>query len=717
MFDMDNDGLRDIFVTNGINHDLTDLDFVDFFANEIIQKMALTGKKESIDSIINKMPIKPQPNFAFKNKGDITFENANKAWGFDLPTRSNGAAYGDLDNDGDLDLVINNVNTHTFIYRNNSDEQLNNNYLQLELKGEDQNPFAIGSKVIFYFEDNVVKQELIPSRGFQSSIDYVMTLGLGTTQQVDSIRIIWPNDKTTSLKTVSANQKLVLNQNDATDDHQFFDIKKIEPLLRSMANEPPFIAHTENNYNDFDYEGLIYQKLSQEGPSMAVGDVNGDGNEDVFIGGAKGSPGHLYLHLGEGRFKQKSSKIFESDKVYEDTAAALFDADGDEDLDLMVGSGGNEVGQEKNYRTRLYLNDGSGNFSDANQQLPTTFKNVSTIQANDYDNDGDLDVFIGSRSIVGVYGLSPDHLLLENRDGIFVDATERRGYDLKDEGMVTDAIWADMDGDGRDDLITVSEWDVPKIHKNSGRRVQRIETSLDSLYGWWTTVEAADLDNDGDLDLILGNHGENLHYKPSPGRPMKLWVNDFDNNGTIEQIVTLSEGGRDYPIHQKKEVTGQIVSLKKENLRASDYARRTVQELFPKEMISQSIVKQSTISSSVLAINNGKGQFEIRPLPPRVQFSCVCDIMCTDVNKDGHLDLVMAGNNFEFKPQFSRLDANFGNVLLGDGAMNFHWQDYDRSGFFVRDEVKHLKKIRDKDNNTFLIAAINDGKPKIFALQ
>ncbi len=716
IFDMDNDGFKDIFVTNGINHDLTDLDFVDFFANEIIQKMALTGKKESIDSIINKMPIKPQPNFAFKNNGDITFDNANKDWGFDLPTRSNGAAYGDLDNDGDLDLVINNVNTNTFVYRNNTNDQLPHNHIQLKLNGQDGNPFAIGSSVTFYFGENTVNQELIPSRGFQSSIDYVMTLGLGNTKKLDSIQIVWPNDKTMVLKEVQANQRLELYQKDAQDTYTPDSYKIKNTLIQELDNSN-LIAHIENSYNDFDYEGLIYNKLSQEGPAMAVADVNGDGHEDVFIGGAKGTAAIMYTHLGKGKFQPKPSRAFDRDKSLEDTAAAFLDTDGDGDMDLMVGSGGNEVGQDNTYRTRLYLNDGNGNFSPSEQNLPTTFKNVSIIAPKDYDGDGDTDVFIGSRSVVGVYGLDPNHLLLENRDGIFVDATERRGYNLKDEGMVTDAIWADMDGDGKDDLVTVSDWDAPKIHKNSGRRVQRINTSLDSLDGWWNTLEAADLDGDGDLDLILGNHGENLHYRPTEGHPMKLWINDFDNNGTIEQLVTITEDGKDYPIHQKKEVTNQLVSLKKENLRASEYAKRTIQELFPKEIIEQSIVKKSRLSASVIAINEGNGQFKINKLPPRVQFSCVCDITCSDINNDGHLDLIMAGNNFEFKPQFSRLDANFGNVLLGDGHLNFEWKNYDESGFVVRDEVKHLKAVTDKNGNRFLIAGINEGKPKIFALK
>nr|WP_240740228.1 FG-GAP-like repeat-containing protein [Allomuricauda hymeniacidonis] len=715
IFDMDNDGLKDIFVTNGINHDLTDLDFVDFFANEIIQKMALTGRKESIDSIINKMPIKPQPNYAYKNNGDITFDNANKEWGFDLPTRSNGAAYGDLDNDGDLDLVINNVNTETFIYKNNTNSIKENNYIQLKLVGEGQNKFALGSLVQFYFGDNIINQELIPSRGFQSSVDYIMTLGLGKHKTLDSIRVIWPNDKTILMTNVTSNKQLTLNQSDATDVYVPHLKRETKSLLRELDNSK-LMAHQENNYNDFDYEGLIYKKLSQEGPSLAIGDVDGDGNEDIFVGGAKGETGFIYKHQGNGSFSVSRQTSFNSDENLEDTAAAFLDADGDGDLDLMVGSGGNEFTQERQYRPRLYLNDGKGNFSKSDQVLPSVFKNIATIAPSDFDGDGDVDVFIGSRSVVGVYGPSPNHLFLENRDGEFVDVTERRAYDLKNEGMVTHAVWADINGDQKQDLITVSEWDTPKIYTNSGRRISKMDSTLDSLAGWWNTVEAVDLDKDGDLDLVLGNQGENLHYKPTEGQPMKMWINDFDNNGTIEQIVTINENGGDYPIHQKKELTGQLVSLKKQNLKASDYARRTIHELFPKEVLEQSIVKQSAISASVIAINDGNGKFSIKKLPSRAQLSCICGITCTDVNNDGHLDLIMAGNNFEFKPQFSRLDANYGNVLLGDGNLNFEWKNYDESGFFIREEVKHLGVVKDKNNKRFVVAAINDGKPKIFAL-
>jgi len=716
IFDMDNDGLKDIFVTNGINHDLTDLDFVDFFANEIIQKMALTGKKESIDSIINKMPIKPQPNFAYKNNGDITFKNANKEWGFELPTRSNGAAYGDLDNDGDLDLVINNVNTEAFVYRNNTNEHLQNNYIQLKFKGSEDNPFAVGSLVQFYFDGNIINQELIPSRGFQSSMDYGMTIGLGKSNTLDSIRVIWPDDRTQKLENVNANQVITLKHEESTGVYKA--PKKIikKPFL-SEVDSKTLAEHKEDPYNDFDYEGLIYKKLSQEGPSLAVADVNGDGNEDFYIGGADHRPGVIYLHKGNGKVVQKNSKVFEQDRAYEDVTAAFFDADGDNDLDLVVGSGGNNINKQQSYRPRLYINDGKGNFSKSEKELPSTFKNISTISPNDFDKDGDMDIFIGSRSVVGVYGATPDHLLLENKgEGVFVDASERLGYDLKDAGMVTDSKWADIDGDDTMDLIVTAEWDTPKIYKNTGRRLVKYTSSLDSLHGWWNTVEAADLDNDGDQDFILGNQGLNLHYKPLEDQPMKMWINDFDNNGTIEQIVTLHYDGGDYPIHQKKELTEQLVSLKKENLKASDYAKRTINELFSKEVIANSIVKQVTTSASVIAINEGGGKFTVQKLPLRVQLSCVCDITCMDVNNDGNLDLIMAGNNYEYKPQFSRLDASFGNLLLGDGKLGFEWQNYDNSGFNIKEEVKYLNQFKDKDGNTFIIAAINDSKPKIFAL-
>lgn len=714
LFDMDNDGLRDIYVTNGVNHDLTDLDFVDFFANEIIQKMALTGKKESIDSIISKMPIRPQPNYAYKNNGDITFDNATTDWGLGIPSLSNGAAYGDLDNDGDLDLVVNNVNMPAFVYKNRTDELSDNHFLKLKFEGTGKNPFAIGASVKMYYADNIVFQELIPSRGFQSSMDYVMDIGLGKTEKIDSLRVFWPDDFTQKLTDVKADRLLTLKRSDATEKY-IPPVKRKSKTLLSEIKEKGLIAHAENNYRDFDHEGLISKMISQEGPALAVGDVNGDGNEDVFIGGAAGKMGTVYMNNGNAKL---TARPFKFDAEREDTAAAFFDADGDGDTDLMVGSGGNQTEEKNTYRAKLYVNDGRGNFSEVQQNLPSTFANISVIAPYDFDQDGDIDVMVGSRSVVGTYGVDPEHLFLENKgDGTFADATERFAYDLKDAGMMTDAIWADADGDDKKDLITVSEWGRPNIYKNSGRRLARLSTSLDSLYGWWNTVEAADLDNDGDIDFILGNQGSNVPYKASVEHPMKLWINDYDNNGTLEQIVTRDFDGKDYPMHQKKELTGQIASLKKQSLKASEYAQKTVSELFPESVFKNTIIKRANTMESVIAINEGGGKFTIKKLPARVQLSCVCGISCADVDQDGNLDLIMGGNNFEFKPQYSRLDASYGHVLLGDGKLNFEWQNYDDSGFYIRDEIKHLKQFKDKDGKTFLIAAINDGKPRVFALE
>ncbi|MGB5387773.1 MAG: VCBS repeat-containing protein [Eudoraea sp.] len=716
LFDMDNDGLRDIYITNGMNHDLTDLDFNDFFANEIIQKMVLTGKKESVDSIINKMPIRPQPNYAYKNNGDLTFSNANKDWGFEIPSLSNGAAYGDLDNDGDLDIVVNNVNMESFVYENNATSLTKNNFIKLQFEGTKENKFAVGTTVMLYYDQNIILQELIPSRGFQSSMDHVMTIGLGASKSIDSLRVIWPDDRTEKLVDISPNQFLTLKHSNAKEVYTPLAKTKKPSLLKEITNNQ-LITHKENVYNDFDYEGLIYKQLSQEGPALAVGDVDGDGNEDVFIGGAKSQSGIIYKHNGNGALSITNQSSLAKDAEYEDTAAAFFDADGDSDLDLIVGSGGNQVGEEKDYRARLYLNNGNGTFVKSEERLPSTFSNISTIAPFDYNNDSYIDLFIGSRSIVGTYGIDPDHLLLENKgDGTFVNATERSAYGLKDAGMITDATWADMDGDSKKDLITVSDWGSPKIFKNSGRRLNLQSSALDSLHGWWNVVEAVDIDKDGDNDLILGNQGGNLHYRPAKDRPMKMWINDFDDNGTIEQIVTQNFDGKDYPHHQKKDLTTQMVALKKQNLKASEYSKKTISELFPKEIFDNSIMKKSVISESIIAVNEGDGNFTVIKLPSRSQLSCICGITCTDVNNDGNLDLIMGGNNFEFKPQYSRLDANYGNVLLGDGSLGFEWQDYDTSGFYIRDEIKHLKQFKDKTGRTFIIVAINEKKPKIFEL-
>ena len=714
MFDMDNDGYRDIYITNGINHDLTDLDFVDFLANDIIQKMALTGRKEAIDSIIEKMPITPLPNYAYHNNKDLTFTDKAKNWGLGIPSLSNGAAYGDLDNDGDLDLVVNNVNMTSFVYKNNTNELTDNNYIKLSFEGDDKNKFAIGTSVKMYYDDQIVFQELVPSRGFQSSVEYDMTIGLGQAKIIDSIDVIWPNNRTSQLKEIAANQTLRLKQSEASTAPIFQKKGKTKSLLNEISNNT-LVRHDENNYNDFDYEGLVYGQLSQEGPALAVGDIDSDGNEDIYLGGASKQAGMLYAHKGNGSLSQKSSAVFASDKLLEDTAAAFFDADGDGDQDLMVGSGGNQVNETITETVRLYLNDGRGNFSKSKLNFPPSSKNVATIAPHDADGDGDIDVFIGSRSIVGVYGVGPDHLYLENQgDGTFKNVYREKAVATKKSGMITDATWVDLDKDNKKELVTVSDWGAPAFYTTTNGTFEKQSTSLDSLNGWWNVVKPVDIDQDGDMDFILGNEGENIHYQPSKEQEMKIWVSDFDNNGTIEQIVTQRINGKDMPIHQKQEIVSQMVSLKKTNLKASEYATKSIQELFSAATMKNVRMSRVTTSSSVIAINEGNWKLSIKKLPPRAQLSCVCGIECTDIDNDGNLDIVLGGNDFEFKPQYSRLDANYGTVLLNKGDFNFDWQNYDKSGFFVRNEIKHITSFKSKNGKRFMFVAINDEQPKVF---
>ncbi len=714
IFDMDNDGFKDIYVTNGINHDLTDIDFVDFFANEVIQEMVLTGKKEEVTDIINKMPVMPLSNYAFQNSQDLIFANQTEDWGLNTPGFSNGCAYADLDNDGDLDLVVNNVNMPSFIFRNNSETVTKNNYLKIAFKGSEQNPFAIGTSVKLYLNDQVLFQELMPSRGFQSSMEYVMTIGLGEATRVDSIRILWPDDRTSFLEKVDVNQVLQLDQSTANSLETIAEPVLAPPIFKELSGDN-YLTHQENPFNDFDIEGLISSQLSQEGPALAIADVDKDGDDDVFLGGAKGQAGVIYLQVEAGQLVPKVQGVFRQDAYFEDTAASFLDVDGDGDQDLMVGSGGNEPDDAKDYRPRLYLNDGQGQFQLSDLELPAMKVNISVIAPHDFNGDGKVDVFIGARSVPGIYGVNPSHVFLVNEgNGQLVDKTERYAYDLRHAGMVTDASWVDLDQDDIVDLVTVSEWGSPMFFKNDRRRLKRMKTSLDSLYGWWNTIEVADLDDDGDPDLVIGNKGSNVPYTGTKEHPMKLWINDFDINGGIEQITTIHEDGGDYPIHMRKELTAQIVSLKKENLKASDYSKRTIHELFSKEVIKETLVKLANTQESVIAINEGQGSFTISALPSRVQLSCVCGIVCADFNGDGAKDLLLAGNNFEFKPQYSQQDASYGNLLLGDGQLGFEWKNYTQSGFFVREEVKHLASFKDKYGRAYVFAAINDEKPRVF---
>ncbi len=708
LFDMDNDGYRDIYVCNGIYHDLTNQDFMDFFAAEVYQKMAISGVKTSQDSIINNMPSVPVINYAFRNNHDLTFSNKAKDFGFTEPSFSNGAAYGDLDNDGDLDLIVNNVNMPLFVYKNNTE----NNYLKIKLKGSENNTFAIGSVVEVYKESEIFRQELMPSRGFQSSVDYGLVFGLGKIEKIDSIRVIWPNKKIEKIEETNVNQTLIFNIENASKEYQK---TSTTPDQYFTEIEIKIEKHKEDSYVDFDYESLISKMLSKEGPAIAIGDINQDGNDDVYIGGAKNQSGVLYTQNKERKLSMVSNQIFESDQFYEDTAAQFVDIDGDNDFDLVVGSGGNFANAKPGqFAIRMYMNDGKGNFSKG-QTIPNQ-NNAAVIAPHDFDDDGDVDLFIGNLSVPGIYGINPKNQLLENDgSGNFKNSIGSKAFKAQDIGMITDANWKDVDGDAKLDLILVGEWMSPKVFKNTGKRLSPMTTNLDDISGWFNAVHAKDIDNDGDIDLIIGNRGLNASYRASKDAPAKMFVNDFDNNGTIEQVFTQSIDGKDIPIHLKKEITGQINSLKKQNLKFSEYAKKSIDELFSKEILQNTIIKTTNTFESLIAYNDGTGNFDIAELPQEAQLSCIYDIETLDLNADGVLDIILGGNNYNFKPQFSRLDASRGVVLCSDKDKSYEPQK--SSGFFVEGEVRELHWIQNQSGDKYLITGINNSMPKIFKLK
>ncbi|MEL6850780.1 MAG: VCBS repeat-containing protein [Bacteroidota bacterium] len=715
IFDADNDGWSDIYVCNGIYHDVIDQDFIDFFANEAYQKMALTGKKEEMDSIINKMPSNPIANKAFRNTGRLKFEDVTESWGMDKASFSNGAAYGDLDNDGDLDLIINNVNQELFVYQNHTDSKDGHHFVGVSLKGSEQNTFGIGAKVELYLDDQLISRQAIPSRGFQSSIDYKLPIGIGEAEQIDSLRVIWPDRTVSRIINPPVDSFLLVTYQ---ADGEMILPETADPSQYLMAEVPNvFESHVENEHYDFYVERNIPVMNSQEGPRTDQADVNGDGLIDLYVGGAAGQAGQLYLQTPTG-YRKKRVAGFEEFKLFEDTAVRFFDADGDGDVDLYVGSGGNDKPfNNPLMKDRLYLNDGSGDFTADPYALPNNGMNTSVIAPYDYDSDGDLDLFVGAKGVPGNYGMNPPSYLYENAGPArFRDVAGPKKMPIAQIGNITDAIWLDVKGGTHKELILVGEWMAPKIFSYNGTTLKEVESNLDAFSGWWYTVESADVDKDGDQDLLLGNLGENFYLKADSTAPLKIWISDFDQNQSIEKIITRSIDGRDMPVPLKRDITDQLASLKRQNLQHKDYATKAIQDLFPAQLLDPALKKQATYLKSCVAINLGNGQFEIRELAPEVQLSCINDAEWIDLNQDGFEDLVLGGNNYDFLPQFSRLDASYGHVLINDQKGNFSYLPNRLSGFYVEGEIKDFEVLTRGDQR-FLLALVNNQKPVMFKLK
>jgi enediyne biosynthesis protein E4 len=718
-FDFDNDGWKDIFVSNGISRDLTDQDFLEYFTNkEVVQQLIQNGF--NYQDLIQKMPSVPISNYAFVNQKNLRFKNLSDSLGFGIPSFSNGAAYADLDGDGDLDLVINNENMEAFVYRNLSSEKLHHHYLKVKLKGGGQNSFGYGARVTVFCQGNKQILEQMPSRGFQSSVDPVLNFGLGSGRIIDSLFVRWPSARVQVLKNIGVDTLLLLDESQASIPPGNFS-----PLPKSMYKNVAAtqikgnFRHRENEFVDFDNEDLIPKMLSTEGPKLAVGDVNGDGLEDFYMGSAFGDTAKIFIQQPDGHFIQKQQPAFIHDKYFENTGAAFIDANNDGHLDLVVVSGGNQAGPGSSYLfPRLYLNDGKGNFRPATKGWPSVSLNASCVRVLDFNGDGRPDIFIGGRNVPGSYGSIPSSLLLQNQGGgNFTDVTQTVAPELTSLGMVTDAAWVDIDGDGQKELIILGDWMPVCIFKYKEGRLQKTNEVPHSS-GWWNCLVVADVNGDGYPDLVAGNFGLNSNIKADKEHPAKLYVGDFAKNGKTECIpVYFKTDGKAYPYYLKGEMEKQIPQLKKKFLKFSEYAGKTMEEIFTEDQLKQSSVLSVEQTQTSVFINDGKGNFTIEPLPIRAQMSPVFGILAKDLNADGVPDLFLAGNFFGLKPQTGRFDANYGCLLLGDTLHHFTFLEPSRSGLSIRGEARDLALIKAANGGNYILVAMNNDQLYMFKKQ
>ena len=707
--DFDNDGYKDLFIANGIATRPNDLDYINFISSDSAQRYY------GYETFIENMPSGKVPNLFFRNTGDLRFQDVSAEWAGPEPSLSTGAAYADLDNDGDLDLVINNVNDAAQIYQNQTNK--NDGWLQIAFDGNAANRYGIGAKIIVYAADKTFSQEQHLSRGWQSSISPVMHIGIGKAV-VDSVIVIWPGGKYQALTRVARNKPLVVSHKNAKAQWSYGKPRqKHEPLLKS--NIGPFV-HRENDFNAFNQEKLIPHMISTQGPRLAVGDVNGDGLQDFFAGGAEGQSGELFLQNRRGDFVRSTQPSFETDSASEDTGCAFFDADGNGTLDLLVASGGQEFrGQDVRLLPRLYLNDGSGKFRRARKNLPDIFVNASCVETADFDGDRDQDVFIGGRVVAGNYGQSPRSFLLTNNgDGTFEDESHRlSSSDTKySPGLVTDACWDDVNGDGRPDLIMVGEWmPVTILLQDAGWKFvdKTMEYGMAHTNGWWNTIHAADLDGDGDNDFVAGNLGTNSRLRASQQQPVSLYAGDMDGNGGTDHLLIYYNQDEEHPFISRDQLVKQVPSFKRDFLKYSTFRNVKTENIIPTSEAGQYIFKEVfSFSSAVILADEGK--LITSPLPVEAQMFPIFAFEHSDFNGDGNVDLVAAGNLTAVQPDLGRYDAGYGLMLLGDGTGNFKPLSIGTSGFVVRGEGRDIAITRSGAGQELLLVSRNNDSMMIF---
>ena len=697
--DYDNDGFKDLFVSNGYTRDYTNMDFLKYMGDNLRDRRVM---RKDLFNIVSQMPSSDVKSYFFKNNGNATFNNSSAAWGIAQPSNSNGAAYADLDNDGDLDLVINNINKPAFIYENNASGQTRNNYLNIQLKGADKNTQGIGAKVVIYSGNNKQYLEQMPTRGYQSSVSPILHFGLGNHKQVDSLKVIWQRGKTQMIKNVIANRQLNLNEKDASISD--INAKPVKSVFKEISS-PLAFKEEKNTINDFKRQPLMVNPVSFTGCIISKCDVNGDGLEDIYIGAAGDRAGKMYIQQKGGKFLFKPNPDFEQDKLSTDASAVFFDANKDGIPDLYVASGGygDYLPDDPKLQDRLYIGDGKGNFRKTVNMLPKMTSSKSCVKVADINGDGYPDLFVGGRVIPGRYPETPQsYILINDGKGHFSDQTGIYNAAIRNIGMITDAAWADMNGDGKPDLILAGEWMPIMIFINkNGKLVDETKSYFDKKYtGWWNCLTISDINHDGHPDIIAGNLGLNTQCKASEQEPAEMYYKDFDDNGSIDPILCFYIQHKSYPYVTRDELLDQISIMRPRFPDYKSYADASIDQVFtPDELKGAKKLSANTLAT-VCFVSNRLGKLHNITLPQQAQYSPVYTITPLDFDHDGKEDLLLCGNVNYARIHMGKYDANYGTLLKGDGEGHYKYVNQETSGFNLKGDVRNVLKI----NNLLLFS-------------